>query len=114
MYPNLEGFNVKEVTLYKNGDIKPGMAIMITDNYTATIPTSNTRFAGICTAVRGDYISAALTGIVTVHYTGTDLVTGYNGISSDGNGNVKLDVNATTEHLILDVNKEDKLITFLL
>ena len=114
MTEKLKGVNLTEITLYTEEDIKPGMAVMISDNYTATIPVSNTRFAGICTGVRGNYVTVAINGVVTVPYTGTDIPVGYNSLASDGNGVVKIDFGGSFEHLILDADAQKKLITFLL
>ena len=43
----LDGFNSKEITLYTEQDIQPGMAVMIAEGYKAIIPGANTRFIGI-------------------------------------------------------------------
>lgn len=114
MYPKLDGFNVKEVTLYTTEAIEPGMAVMLSENYSAVIPAANSRFIGVCTAVRGNYISVALTGIVTLPYSGSDISVGYNTISPDGDGYVKLNLSGSVEYLVTDVNTSEKLVTILL
>ena len=114
MKTNLDGFHVNEVTLYTTEDIKPGMAVTIGENCTAKIPPSGTRFMGICTDVRGNYVSVALTGAVTVPYTGSDFAAGFNTISPDGNGYLKLNFDGEVEYLVLDVNAAEKLMTIFL
>ncbi len=114
MTEKLKGVNLTEITLYTEEDIKPGMAVMISDNYTATIPVSNTRFAGICTGVNGKYVTVAINGIVTVPYTDSEISIGYNTLASDGNGVVKIDFAGSFEYLVLDADAQKKLVTFML
>ncbi len=114
MNPKLNGFDVKEVTLYTTDAIKPGMAVMLEENYTAKVPIANSRFIGVCTAVRGDYVSVALTGVVTVPFSGTDISVGYNNLSADGNGYLKLNLSSSYEYLVLEVDEAQKLMTIML
>ena len=114
MYPNLNGFNTKEITLYTEENVKPGMPVMLTENYSAILPAAGSRFIGICTSVRGNYISVAVTGVVTAPFTGSGLNIGYAKVSPDGNGKIKSDSTSGTEILVLEVNEYEKLVTFIL
>ena len=114
MNSNLNGFNVKEITLYADGNIQPGMAVSVKENHTAAIPSANERFAGICTAVRGGYVSVALTGILTVPYSGTGISVGYNPVTADGNGYIKFNVSSSEEFLVFDIDETEHLMTILL
>ncbi len=114
MNRNFEGYHVDEITLYTNDDFKPGMAVMIAENCTAVISNEGSNFIGVCTGVRGNYISVALTGAVTVPYSGVDFSVGYNLISPDSNGYLRLDFEGTKEYLILDIDKDEKLMTIWL
>ncbi len=107
-------FNVNETTLYTEADIKAGMSVELDSDGKAVIAGSNSRFIGICTKAEGNYISVALTGIVTVPYTGSAPSIGYELLSGDGNGNVKFNGGSEVDHLVLSVNTEDKLVTFML
>ena len=110
----LDGFNSKEITLYTEQDIQPGMAVMIAEGYKAIIPGANTRFIGICTSRKGNYITVAVSGVVTTHCSSENISVGYNCLSADGNGNLKLDNGALVETLILEIDKENNIIKILL
>ncbi len=114
MYPKLDGFNTKEITLYTEADIKPGMPVMLAENYSAGIPAAGSRFIGVCTSARGRYVSVALTGVVTVPYSGSGIKIGYSPLTCDGNGKLKHDANGSAEFLVFEVNEYDNLVTFLL
>lgn len=108
-------FNVNETTFYTESNIKAGMTVELDSDGKAVIASSNSRFIGVCTKANGNYISVALTGIVTVPYTGTTAPNvGYELLSADGNGNVKFNGASEVDHLVLSVNTKDKLVTFML
>lgn len=114
MKTNLDGFNVKEITLYTEQDIQPGMTVTIDDDYKAVIPEDCMRFTGICTGRKGDYITVAVSGVMTARFSSANLSPGYNSISADGNGNLKLDGNTAIETLVLEFDKNAKLVKILL
>ena len=108
-------FNVNETTFYTNEDIKAGMTVELDTDGNAIMAQTNSRFIGVCTKADGNYISVALTGIVTVPYTGTTTPSiGYELLAADGNGNVKFNSGSEVDHLVLSVNTEEKLVTFML
>ncbi|MBQ7296016.1 MAG: hypothetical protein IJW86_07470 [Clostridia bacterium] len=113
MYPELTGFNTKSVTLYCDSGIAPGMAVALRADGIGAIPASGEKFCGICTDVRGRYITAALTGYAEATYSGTAPTVGYNTLAGDGNGNVCLN-DAGRELLIAGVDTSAKKITIIL
>lgn len=114
MNTKLDGFNVKEITLYTEQDIKPGMTVMIDEGYKAIIPSANTRFVGICTSRKGNYVTVAVSGVVTAHCVSENISVGYSGLSADGNGNIRIDSGAMVEILVLETDVQNKLIKILL
>ncbi len=114
MKTNLDGFNTKEITLYTEEDIQPGMTVMISDGYKAIIPSVNSRFIGICTSRKGNYVTVAVSGLVTVRSSSDSIFVGYNSISADGNGNIKVDATAMTETLVVEFDKDTKTAKILL
>lgn len=114
MIKSLNGLNLKEITLYAEENVKPGMTVVITDKYTVGVATKNAKFFGICTDVKGGYATVAVSGIITVPFSGTDITIGYNFISADGNGNVKYDAGGSVEYLVFDIDEENNLVTISL
>lgn len=114
MNTNLNGFNVKEITLCTEDDIRIGMPVTIGVGRKAVLPGEKKPFMGICTGRKGNYVTVAVSGLLTVTYTGTDLTLGYNLISADGLGGVKMDLSNTVSTFVFDVDTEKKLVTILL
>lgn len=114
MNTNLNGFNVKEITLPTEQDIRVGMPVTIGAGRKAVLPNTNEPFIGICTGRKGDYVTVAVSGLITAAYTGSDLSLGYEYVSADGNGALKLDITATVSTFVFDVDTEKKLVTILL
>lgn len=114
MKRRLDGFNVKEITLYTESDIAPGSPVTVGENMTAVVPGNNNAFLGICTAKKGNYVSVAVSGMVTAPFTGSDIELGYNYLASDGNGKLKFDLSATIETFVLSIDEKNKLATILL
>ena len=104
MNTNLNGFNVKEITLPTEQDIRVGMPVTIGAGRKAVLPNTN----------EGDYVTVAVSGLITAAYTGSDLSLGYEYVSADGNGALKLDITATVSTFVFDVDTEKKLVTILL
>ena len=114
MIKNINGLCTKEITLYAKDDVKPGMAVEIQESYTVGIPGVNSRFFGVCTGINGNYATVAISGIVTVPFSGANIDLGYNTLAGDGTGKVKLDMNGDDYMVVLDIDDENKLITILL
>lgn len=114
MNANLNGFNVKEITLYTEQDIKVGMPVTIGEGRKAVLPDENKPFMGICTGRKGDYVTVAVSGLLTVAYTGSNITLGYNLISANGNGGLKFDISTTISTFVFDIDTEKNLVTILL
>lgn len=114
MKPLPNGFNVNETTLYTESDIKAGMTVELDSDGNAIVASENSHFIGVCTKAKGNYVTVALTGVVTVPYTGSAPSTGYDILAADGNGNVKFFGAGDSEYLVFNVDKEKHLATFML
>lgn len=113
MYPKLNGFNTKEVTLYTNEAINIGDAVMLSENATAVLPSSGENFCGVCTDKRDNYITVAMTGFAQTFYSGSAPTIGYNKLSADGNGKVKTG-DSGREILVAEVDTTNKTISIIL
>lgn len=113
MYPKLNGFNTKSITLYTNEDIPVGAPVKLMENAVAAMPTSGEKFCGVCTDKRGNYVTVTFLGYAETAYSGTAPTVGYNKLSSDGKGSVATNDNGR-ELLVLDVDTVNKTIAFLL
>ena len=114
MIESLNGTNLKEITLYATEGVKPGMAVGITDRYTVSVPKINKPFFGICTSVKGNFATVAVSGIITIPFSGEDIFIGYNKISADGAGYVSQDSACNNYYAVLDIDQENQLITISL
>lgn len=113
MYPELTGFETKEVTLYTQDSITPGTAVALRENCTAAIPASGEKFCGVCTDVRGNYITVALKGYAETTFSGTAPAVGYNTLAGDGNGNATVSENGR-EILVAEVDTTAQKIIIIL
>ena len=107
-------FNTNELTFYTEDALKAGMTVEIDSDGKIKTASKGSRFAGVCTKVSGNYATVALTGIVTTAYTGNAPACGFELISADGDGNIKSDITSDVDYLILNVNEEEHLVTFML
>ncbi len=113
MYPELTGFDTKEVTLYTDSNITPGMTVALAADSTGIVPASGEKFCGVCTDARGRYITVALKGYAEAAYTGTAPTVGYNTLAGDGKGNAVLNENGR-ELLVASVDTSGKRIAVIL
>lgn len=110
----LKGFETKEVTLYCEDAIAAGSVVTINKGYTVSVPGNDEAFCGLCTGTSGTFASVVLRGIAEIPYSGTAPKVGYAKLSSDGNGNVKVDTANGREYLILSVDTNTKTLEILL
>ena len=104
---------VNEITLYTEEDIQPGTPVTIGADQNAVKAGKGEGFVGICTAKRGNYVSVAFSGAVTVPYSGS-METGYVFIAADGEGKIKEDYASSIQFFVLNVDAEKNLATILL
>lgn len=104
---------VNEITLYTEEDIQPGTPVTIGADQNAVKAAKGENFVGICTAKRGNYVSVAFSGAVTVPYSGA-MEAGYVFLVADGEGKVKEDFTSSVQLFVLSVDAEKNLATILL
>ena len=104
---------VNEITLYTEEDIQPGTPVTIGADQNAVKAGKGEGFVGICTAKRGNYVSVAFSGAVTVPYSGS-MVTGYVFLAPDNDGKLKEDFASSFQYFVLNVDTENSLATILL
>ena len=114
MNPVLNGLYNTEITLYTTDNIKPGMAVKFNDDKSVSPVGKFDSFIGICTASRGNYVTVAVSGIVTVPYTGTAPELGHSTISGGAEGYLIYDLDGDYKYIVLDVNEEKNLFTVIL
>lgn len=113
MYPKIDGFNTKAITLYANDNIKPGTPVKLTENAGAAPAALNEKFCGICIDQRGNYVTVVLSGYCETPYSGTAPIIGYNNLAADGNGGA-LTHKDGRELLVFQVDSENKMISIML
>lgn len=113
MYPELNSFQTKEVTLYTTEDITPGMTVALRENCVGTKAASGEKFCGVCTAKRGNYISVALKGYAEATYSGTAPEVGYSLLAGDGEGGAAIS-DSGRELLVCRVDTQEKTIAVIL
>lgn len=114
MTPILTGFETKCATLTSGEGIAKGDAVMLGENYTAVAVASSGAFCGVCTAIRNGYATVALKGHAVASYSGTAPSVGYNALSGDGKGGVKVDAENGRQILVVAVNTSDNTIEIIL
>lgn len=112
--PIPNSYGLTEITFYTESDIKAGMTVSVDKNGNAIIAPENYPFIGICTKAEGNYITVAVSGVITAGYTGAFSECGYQYMSGDGNGNIKYDITSDYEHPVLKVDTENRTVTIIL
>lgn len=113
MYPKLNGFNTKAVTLYTDDDIKIGDPVKLLEDACAAPAAATEKFCGICTDKRGNYITVTLVGYAQTKYSGTAPTVGYNSLAADGKNGVAVN-DKGRELLVLDVDKDNNIVAIML
>lgn len=108
-----EGIDQVCITMRKKGEIKVGDACSAEGNNTVAISADEQLITGVAAAVRGEYVSVIIRGIVTLPYTGSAPGVGYCPLVGDGNGGVKYLLDGINYH-VLEVNTSAHTVTFIL
>ena len=95
----LNGFDRKEVTFNAGVGASEGKTVKLLSKSTIGAAAAGADFLGVCVLIRNGLASVVLRGYVTVSYTGTAPVLGYNKLTADGAGGVK--VNEDGRHILV-------------
>lgn len=104
MNENMNGFDRKEVTLYAAATAVEGNTVNLISKTTAGASPEGSDFIGVCTLIRNGMASVTLRGYATVPFSGTSPSLGYNKLSADGSGGVKVS-DSGRSILVVDINK---------
>lgn len=86
----LNGFDRKEVTFNAGAGAAEGNTVNFLSKSTVGAVAADTNFCGVCALVRNGLASVVLRGYVTVSYSGAAPSLGYNKITANGAGGVKV------------------------
>ncbi len=99
----LNGFDRKEVTFNAGEGAAEGKTVSFINKTTVGAAAADDNFCGVCALIRNGMASTVLRGYVTVAYSGTAPVLGYNRISADGAGGIRVSENGR-HILVADVD----------
>ena len=108
-----EGIGQVCATMRAKGEIKVGNTCSADSNNSVAVSEEEQAITGVAAAVRGEYVSVIIRGIVTMPYTGTAPTVGYGSLAGDGNGGVKCSPDGIGYH-VLEVNTSAHTVTFML
>ena len=100
----LNGFDRQEVTFKANSTIRQGATAKLISASMVGLASVGSDFIGVCSLVRDDAASIVMRGYVQVAFTGTAPSVGFNKLTADGEGGVKVDANGR-HFLVADVDK---------
>ena len=100
---------------FENDGAAAGQMVKVSGSAKAAPCEDGDAFAGMALSVSRDEAacSVALSGIVTVAYSGTAPALGYAGLSANGSGGVKADPSGR-QYLVIQRNETAKTVTFVL
>lgn len=104
----LNGFDTKEVSLIAGMGVKEGKAVNFLTKTTVGSAAVDTNICGVCTLIRNGMASVVIRGHVNVPYSGSAPSLGYNKLTSDGAGGVKVNENGR-DILVVDVDPMKKI-----
>lgn len=94
-------------------DTSLGKAVSLVDSGVMIPGESGGEFHGVCIHVKNSLGTVAVSGAVTVPYTGTAPSVGYGALVCDGSGGVMTGT-SVVERLVLHVDTDNKTVTFML
>ena len=115
MKVSFEGIGQWTATFACGSEVAEEQVVKVSGNGEVSPCAAGDKFCGvtIVTARDGGACAVALGGMVRAAYSGESPAIGWNGLSADGNGGVKVDT-AGREYLVVDVDPAGKMITFAL
>lgn len=100
---------------FENDSAEAGQMVKLSGNAKAAPCAAGDAFAGMAISVSRDEAacSVALSGIVTVSYSGTAPTVGWQGLVANGDGGVKTAASGK-QYLVIQKNETAKTVTFVL
>ncbi len=108
------GFETNQLTFKARGNVKEFAPVMIEEGDSVYVPEEYEIFCGVCTGVKGDYVTVALHGCATLKYSGNIPCVGYQKLASKGDGTVFVDNDNGTDYLIVSIDRDEKTIEILI
>ena len=102
MNVSYEGIGYMAVTM-PAGTAKVGQLCKLSTDGRADLCSAGEGFCGLVVSEGNQVVGVQMAGFAEANYTGTSPNRGFNKLSSDGNGGLKLDSNGTS-YLVMDVN----------
>ena len=115
MKSSFEGIGQWAATFACANDVAEGQMVKISGNGAVTACADGEKFAGQAAVVGHDgaACSVVLGGMVSAAYTGSAPALGWSGLSANGSGGVKANTSGR-EHLVVDVDAANMMVTFVL
>ena len=115
MKSSFEGIGQWAATFACTNDVAEGQMVKISGNGAVTACADGEKFAGQAAVVGrdGTACSVVLGGMVSAAYTGSAPALGWSGLSANGSGGVKANTSGR-EHLVVDVDAANMMVTFVL
>lgn len=112
---SFEGIGQWTATFGCHNDVAEGQMVKVSGNGEVTICGDGDNFCGMAAVVGRDGLacSVALSGMVTVPYSGSAPALGWSNLSADSNGGVKADESGRT-CLVAGVDTANMTVTFVL
>lgn len=115
---SVQGIDATVISAVCNNEVASGAPVRYFDNHEVLPALTGQVFHGVCLQnKKGVVASIQIGGFVTMAYTGTDPAVGFNRFIIDGEGIIKVDTSENVSNpirLVVDVDKDQKLVTFKL
>ena len=110
---SFDGFNEGVLTFSCESEIASGTPVKISGSETVCACSSGDKFCGVAVTYRNGSVGVALSGAVTLPYSGTAPSAGYVKLAADGDGGVATS-NSGREYLALSVDTVSGTVTIIL
>ena len=110
---SFDGFNEGVLTFSCAEEIAPGAPVKISGNGEVTACSDGDRFCGVAVNCRNGSAGVALSGAVTLPFSGTAPTAGYVKLAAAAGGKVKT-LSSGAEHLALSVDAAAGTVTIIL
>ena len=115
---SVQGIGAQVISVVCNNEVADGAPVRFFDNGEVLPALTGQVFHGVCLHnKKGEVMSMQVGGFVTLKYTGTNPSVGIGRFIIDGEGIIKVDTSENVNNplrLVVDVDKDQKLVTFKL
>ena len=109
-----KGFMEQVITFPASAEVKAGYPVTIADTGLIANSAADAEFAGVATAGGAEYAPVMVSGYTTLSYSSGTPKCGWQYLTADGNGGVKIAASGKQARLVVEIDTAGKTIGVIL